>query len=77
MKKTLSFFIIFLSVSLTVSAGDIDYAGQAQPGKWLKNIIVKTEFMGEISSAKIQIFFPTGYSKGKKLRFFWNNRRLY
>jgi len=50
------------------SAGETDYLDQAQPGKWLKNIMVNTEYMGETSSAKIQIYFPTGYSKGKRLR---------
>ena len=68
MKKILILFIFFLSVSITGSAGDIDYGSQAQPGKWLRNVMVKTEYMGETSTAKIQIYFPKSYTKGKKLR---------
>jgi len=68
MKKALLIFVLFLSASLTGSAGDIDYSSQVQPGKWLKNVIVKTEYMGEASTAKIQIYFPKSYTKGKKLR---------
>jgi len=68
MKKTIIFFILFLSASLSATAGDIDYSSRIQPGKWLKNVIVKTEYSGETSSAKIQIYFPKSYTKGKKLR---------
>lgn len=68
MKRTLILFIMLLSASITGTAGDVDYGSLAQPGKWLRNIIVKTEYMGETSSAKIQIYFPKGYSKGKQLR---------
>lgn len=68
MKKTFLLFIFFLTASMTVSAADVDYSSQIQPGKWMKNVIVKTEFMGETSSAKIQIYFPKGYTKGKHFR---------
>lgn len=68
MKNISLIMIIFLSSVLAVSAGETDYADQAQAGKWLRNVIVSTEFLGETSSAKIQIYFPTVWSKGKKLR---------
>lgn len=68
MKKIFLLLIIFLSSVLTGSAGETDYADQAQAGKWLRNVLVNTEYAGETSSAKIQIYFPTGYTKGKKLR---------
>jgi len=68
MKKTLLLFIFFLSASVAGSAGDTDYINKIQPGKWLKNVIVPTEYMGAASSAKIQIYFPKGYKKGDKLR---------
>ncbi|PKL18010.1 MAG: hypothetical protein CVV49_08020 [Spirochaetae bacterium HGW-Spirochaetae-5] len=66
MKKIL--FLFFLSAAAALSAADTDYSSQIQPGKWLRNVIVKTEYMGETSSAKIQIYFPKSYSKGKKFR---------
>jgi S-formylglutathione hydrolase FrmB len=50
------------------SAGETDYAAQVQAGKWLRNVVVDTEYMGETSSAKIQIYFPQDYSRGKQLR---------
>ncbi len=68
MKRALIIFIILLSVSITGSAADVDYSSLALPGKWLRNVIVKTEYMGETSSAKIQIYFPKSYTKGKQLR---------
>lgn len=68
MKKSFLFFTLFLLTSLTISAGDVDYNSQIQPGKWLKNVIVKTEYMGESSSARIQIFFPKSYTRGARLR---------
>ena len=68
MKKTLLLFIFFISASITGSAGEIDYSSLAQPGKWLKNVVVKTEYMGETSTAKIQIYFPKSYTKGAKMR---------
>jgi S-formylglutathione hydrolase FrmB len=68
MKKILFLFLLILSVSLPSSAADVDYSSQVQPGKWLRNVIVKTEYMGETSSVKIQIYFPKNYTKGKKLR---------
>lgn len=66
MKKIL--FLFFLSAAVALPAADADYSSQIQPGKWLKNVIVKTEYMGETSSAKIQIYFPKSYTKGQKLR---------
>lgn len=68
MKKTLFLLILLITASLTGNAADADYSSQVQPGKWLKNIVVKTEYMGETSSAKIQIYFPKSYTKGQKLR---------
>ena len=68
MKRTL-LFIYFIAISqLTISAENIDYSSRIQPGKWLRNIVVNTEFMGETSTANIQIYFPKDYVKGKKLR---------
>lgn len=68
MKKFLLLSVILLSASVSGTPADVDYISQAQPGKWLKNITVKTEYMGATSSARIQIYFPKGYSRGKKLR---------
>ena len=68
MKKILPILILILTASLSGSAGDVDYSSQVQPGKWLRNVMVKTEYMGETSSAKIQIYFPKSYTKGQKLR---------
>ncbi len=68
MKKCFPLLVFFLLLPLIVSAGDVDYISQIQPGKWLKNVIVKTEYMGESSTAKIQIYFPKNYTKGDKLR---------
>lgn len=68
MRKALLLLLFFITASVTGTAGDVDYQSQAQPGKWLKNIIVNTEFMGETSTTKIQIYFPKGYTKGKQLR---------
>ncbi|MCL2155722.1 MAG: esterase family protein [Leptospirales bacterium] len=68
MKKML-LFIYFIAISqLTVSAENIDYSSRIQPGRWLRNITVNTEFMGETSTVNIQIYFPRDYVKGKKLR---------
>lgn len=38
------------------------------PGRWLKNIIVDTEYEGQKSHAKIQIFFPLSYVQEEKIR---------
>lgn len=67
MKKTLFTIIILLIASISITA-EVDYSSQIQPGKWLRNIIVMTEYNGETSTAKIQIFFPKGYIKGKTHR---------
>ena len=69
MKRSLLLVIYFIALSqLTISAEDIDYKNMIQPGRWLKNIVVNTEYMGESSTANIQIYFPKDYVKGKKLR---------
>jgi len=69
MKRKLLLFVYFIAVvSLTTSAEDINYTSNILPGKWLKNIVVKTEFMGKTSTANIQIYFPKDYVKGKKYR---------
>jgi S-formylglutathione hydrolase FrmB len=39
-----------------------------QPGKWLKNIKINTEYEGQKSITKIQIFFPRNYVSGEKIR---------
>jgi len=66
MKKTISLLIItFLIMSAGVKAEEPDYISQIQPGKWLKNIQVPITYEGETSSARIQIFFPKNYVKGK------------
>jgi S-formylglutathione hydrolase FrmB len=69
MKRAILMFIYFIAISqLTIFSEDIDYTSKIQPGKWLKNIVVNTEFMGESSTVNIQIYFPRDYVKGKKLR---------
>jgi S-formylglutathione hydrolase FrmB len=69
MKRMLLLSLYFIAISqLTISAEDVDYKNMIQPGKWLKNIAVKTEFMGESSTANIQMYFPKSYVKGQKLR---------
>ncbi|MCL1864487.1 MAG: esterase family protein [Spirochaetes bacterium] len=69
MKRKLLLFIYFIAISqLTVSAEDIDYTNRIQPGRWLKSVTVKTEFMDESGAVNIQIYFPRSYVKGKKLR---------
>ncbi|MCL1833260.1 MAG: esterase family protein [Leptospirales bacterium] len=69
MKRAILLFISFIVISqLNISAEDIDYTSMIQPGRWLKNITVKTEFMKESGIANIQIYFPKDYVKGKKLR---------
>lgn len=66
MKKTLAILMItLLSLTAGLKAEEIDYRSQVQPGKWLKNIQVPIVYNGETSSAKIQIFFPKDYEKGK------------
>ncbi len=67
MKKTLSAILFLLTLYFPATA-EIDYSSQIQPGRWLRNIVVETEQNGETSSAKIQIFFPKGYVKGKTHR---------
>jgi len=44
------------------------YKGEVQPGKWLRDIEVPINYNGESSSARIQIFFPKSYVKGKSCR---------
>jgi S-formylglutathione hydrolase FrmB len=39
-----------------------------QPGRWLKNIAVNTEYQGQKSGTKIQIFFPRNYTPGSRIR---------
>jgi S-formylglutathione hydrolase FrmB len=69
MKRAILLFIYFFAITrLTASSEDIDYKSKIQPGKWLRNVTVKTEYMGETSSVAIQIYFPRDYVKGKKLR---------
>jgi len=69
MKRSLLLFTCFIAISsFTISAEDADYKSRIQPGRWLKNIAVPTEFMGESSTANIQIYFPRSYVKGKKFR---------
>lgn len=69
MKKILAALtIILFSLPAGVKAQDTDYAGQVQPGRWLKNIQVPITVNGETSSAKIQVFFPKDYVKGKYYR---------
>jgi len=68
MKKSMLLFIFLISASISGSAEDTDYISQIQPGKWLRNITVKTEYMGESSTAKIQIYFPKNYTRGKNYR---------
>ena len=69
MKKALLLFIYFFAISqLSTSAENVDYTKMIQPGKWLRNVVVKTEYAGEISGAVVQIYFPRDYVKGKKYR---------
>lgn len=69
MKKTLALLIItILSLSAGLRGEETDYSSQVQPGKWLKNIQVPVVYNGETSTAKIQIFFPRDYEKGKYFR---------
>lgn len=66
MKKTFAVLMItFLTITTGVKAEEPDYANQIQPGKWLKNIQVPVTHEGETSTARIQIFFPKDYVKGK------------
>lgn len=66
MKKTIALLMItLLAVSAGVKAQEPDYMSQVQPGKWLKNIQVPIVTETETSTAKIQIFFPKDYVKGK------------
>jgi len=66
MKKTIILFIITaLTITTGLHAGETDYMNQVQPGKWLKNIQVPIITETETSTAKIQIFFPKDYVKGK------------
>lgn len=69
MKKTLVILTItLLSLSTGLMAEKRDYMSQVQPGKWLKNIEVPVEFNGETSTARIQVYFPKDYMKGKYYR---------
>ncbi len=66
MKQTLAMLMITLfMLSSGLKAEEADYLSQIQPGKWLKNIQVPILYEGETSSARIQIFFPINYVKGK------------
>jgi hypothetical protein len=66
MKKIIALFIIaLLSITAGVNAEEPDYMSQVQPGKWLKNIEVPVVTESGTSTAKIQIFFPKDYVKGK------------
>lgn len=66
MKKTIILFIITaLTITTGLQAAETDYMNQVQPGKWLKNIQVPIITETESSTAKIQIFFPKDYVKGK------------
>lgn len=47
---------------------DFKYNGEITPGKWLRDVTVPISYNGETSSAKIQIYFPKDYVKGKKFR---------
>jgi len=67
MKKTAALLIItILSVSTVLKAEN--YSDQVQPGKWLKNIQVPVSYNGETSTARIQVYFPKDYVKGKYYR---------
>ena len=44
------------------------YSAKIVPGKWARDISVPISYKGESSTAKIQIFFPKSYIKGKKFR---------
>jgi len=66
MKKTVTILMItFLTFSSGVKAEEPDYMDQIQPGKWLRNIQVPVITETEVSTARIQIFFPKDYVKGK------------
>lgn len=56
------------TIKETNSTVNVRIKSSIQPGRWLKNIVVDTEYEGQKSSAKIQIFFPSAYSPGKKIR---------
>lgn len=47
---------------------DFKYTGEITPGKWLRDVTVPISYNGETSSAKIQIYFPKDYVKGKNFR---------
>jgi S-formylglutathione hydrolase FrmB len=68
MKRMLLVLIYFFAISQTIYTEDIGYTNKIQSGKWLRNIVVKTEFMGETSTVNIQIYFPKDYVKGEKFR---------
>ncbi len=69
MRKTAAFVLItLLTISAGLKADEPDYASQIEPGRWLKNIQVPITHEGETSTAKIQIFFPKDYVKGKYYR---------
>jgi dipeptidyl aminopeptidase/acylaminoacyl peptidase len=50
------------------SLGYEPYSGNIQPGKWLKGLVVDYLADGVKKSAKVQIYFPRGYEKGKTKR---------
>lgn len=69
MKKITAILMITLFfISAGARAEEADYMSQVQPGKWLKNIQVPIINGAETSTAKIQIFFPKDYVKGKYYR---------
>ncbi len=41
---------------------------EIQPGRWLKNIQVQTAHNSQLSSVRVQIYFPAGYTQGRKYR---------
>lgn len=69
MKKFI--ILLFVSYLFSLPGSSAEYADLSkviQPGKWLRNIHVKTEFEGDASYAIVQIFFPKDYTKNKNYK---------
>lgn len=70
MRRAVILFILvsFLISCETTRSYNIKYKGEITPGKWLRKIPVEIKNAKETSRAHIQLYFPSGYVKGKNYR---------
>lgn len=79
MRRVLRIAVLFMPCILLACGGGAvhrehfkgsveEYRGTIAPGQWMRDIPLEYIDGGQVRTAKIQIYFPTGYARGKAQR---------